>query len=53
MRDAGLVQSIKRTLAEGDEKPYRNRFLLESQHAVQLLWDEDYRAAIAKLRGKS
>jgi len=47
------VKAIKRTLAEGDEKPYRNRFLLESQHAVQLLWDEEYRAAIAKLRGKS
>ncbi|TLZ92030.1 MAG: hypothetical protein E6J98_06310, partial [Methanobacteriota archaeon] len=52
-RPRSAVKAIKRTLAEGDEKPYRNRFLLESQHAVQLLWDEDHRAAIAKLRGKS
>ena len=46
------VKAIKRALTEGDEKPYRNRFLLESQHAVQLLWTEDYKAAMAKLRGK-
>jgi enoyl-CoA hydratase len=52
-RPRSAVKAIKRTLAEGDEKPYRNRFLLESQHAVQLLWDEEYRAAIAKLRGKT
>jgi enoyl-CoA hydratase len=44
------VKAIKRALTEGDEKPYRNRFLLESQHAVQLLWSEEYRAAMAKLR---
>lgn len=44
------VKAIKRALTEGDEKPYRNRFLLESQHAVQLLWTEDYKAAMAKLR---
>lgn len=46
------VKAIKRTLTEGDEKPYRNRFLLESQHAVQLLWSEEYQAAIARLRAK-
>jgi enoyl-CoA hydratase/carnithine racemase len=46
------VKAIKRTLTEGDEKPYRNRFLLESQHAVQLLWSEEYQAALAKLRRK-
>ncbi|MCI4371554.1 MAG: enoyl-CoA hydratase/isomerase family protein [Thermoplasmata archaeon] len=47
-RDA--VKAIKRTLIEGDEKPYRNRFLLESQHAVQLLWTEAYSASMKKLR---
>jgi enoyl-CoA hydratase/carnithine racemase len=47
------VKGIKRALTEGDEKPYRNRFLLESQHAVQLLWTEDYKTAMAKLKGKS
>ena len=46
------VKAIKRTLTEGDEKPYRNRFLLESQHAVQLLWSDEYKAALEKLRGK-
>jgi len=46
------VRAIKRALVEGDEKPYRNRFLLESQHAVQLLWTDDYKAAIAKHREK-
>lgn len=46
------VKAIKRTLVEGDEKPYRNRFLLESQHAVQLLSTEDYKAAMAKTRAK-
>jgi enoyl-CoA hydratase/carnithine racemase len=45
------VRAIKRTLTEGEEKPYRNRFLLESQHSVQLLWSEDYKQALAK-RGK-
>ena len=46
------VKAIKRTLVEGDEKPYRNRFLLESQHAVQLLWTPDYKAAMEKARPK-
>src|SRR5213594_1478485 len=46
------VKAIKRALTEGDEKPYRNRFLLESQHAVQLLWSDDYKALMAKLRKK-
>ncbi len=46
------VRAIKRSLVEGDEKPYRNRFLLESQHVVQLLWSEEYQAAMKKLRGK-
>ena len=46
------VKAIKRALTEGDEKPYRNRFLLESQHAVQLLWSEEYQASMAKLRKK-
>jgi enoyl-CoA hydratase/carnithine racemase len=51
-RPRTAVQAIKRTLTEGDEKPYRNRFLLESQHAVQLLWADEYRAAMTKLREK-
>ncbi len=46
------VKAIKRALTEGDEKPYRNRFLLESQHAVQLLWTDEYKAAMEKLREK-
>jgi len=46
------VKAIKRTLAEGEEKPYRNRFLLEAQHAVQLLWSEEYKAAVARFREK-
>ena len=37
------VRAIKRTLTEGTEKPYRNRFLLETQHSVQLLTTEEYR----------
>src|SRR5881396_4102069 len=44
------VKAVKRVLTEGDEKPYRNRFLLESQHAVQLLWSDDYKAAMERLR---
>ena len=44
------VKAIKRALTEGDEKPYRNRFLLESQHAVQLLWTDEYIAAMEKIR---
>jgi enoyl-CoA hydratase len=46
------VKAIKRTLVEGDEKPYRNRFLLESQHAVQLLWTDGYKERIGKFRKK-
>lgn len=46
------VKAIKRTLVEGDEKPYRNRFLLESQHAVQLLWTDEYKERMEKLRKK-
>ena len=46
------VKAIKRALTEGDEKPYRNRFLLESQHAVQLLWSEDLKATLSRLREK-
>lgn len=42
------VRAIKRSLTEGEEKPYRNRFLLESQHAAQLLHSEEYRKALAK-----
>ena len=33
------VHHIKRTLTEAEEKPYRNRFLLEAQHSVQLVAD--------------
>lgn len=39
------VRAIKRTVTEAEEKPYRNRFLLESQYAVQLLWSDEYRTA--------
>lgn len=46
------VRAIKRALVEGDEKPYRNRFLLESQHAVQLLWTEEYKSAMEKVQAK-
>ncbi len=46
------VKAVKRVLTEGDEKPYRNRFLLESQHAVQLLWSDEYKAAMERLREK-
>lgn len=52
LKPRAAVKAIKRTLTEGDEKPYRNRFLLESQHAVQLLWSEEYQATLARLRGK-
>lgn len=47
------VRAIKRTLAEGEEKPYRNRFLLESQYSVQLLWTEEYRKAQEKARQRA
>ncbi len=47
------VHAIKRALTEADEKPYRNRFLLESQYSVQLLWTEEYREAREKARRKS
>ncbi len=43
------IRAIKRTLTEGEEKPYRNRFLLESQYSVPLLWTEEYKRA---LRGR-
>src|SRR5206468_3053595 len=46
------VKAIKRALTEGDEKPYRNRFLLESQHAIQLLWSDEQKAAMERLRAK-
>lgn len=46
------VRAIKRAVTEGEEKPYRNRFLLESQHSVQLLWTEEYRRALEKVRGR-
>ena len=52
-KSRSAVKAIKRALTEGDEKPYRNRFLLESQHAVQLLWSEEYQEAMAKLRKKA
>ncbi len=47
------VRAIKRALTEGEEKPYRNRFLLESQHSVQLLWSDAYREAQGAPRRKS
>ncbi len=46
------VHAIKRALTEGEEKPYRNRFLLESQHSVQLLWTDAFREAQQKARRK-
>lgn len=46
------VHAIKRTLTEAEEKPYRNRFLLETQHSVQLLWTDAYREAQEKARRK-
>lgn len=46
------VRAIKRTLLEGELKPYRNRFLLESQHAIQLLHSEEYQAAQERVREK-
>lgn len=47
------VRAIKRTLTEGDEKPYRNRFLLETQHAAQLMSSEEYRAALSATRKRA
>lgn len=47
------VHAIKRALTEGEEKPYRNRFLLESQHSVQLLGSDAYREAQEKVRRKA
>lgn len=44
------VRAIKRALTEAEEKPYRNRFLLEAQYAVQLLWTDAYREAREKER---
>ncbi|HII41276.1 MAG TPA: enoyl-CoA hydratase/isomerase family protein [Thermoplasmata archaeon] len=46
------VHAVKRALTEAEEKPYRNRFLLESQYSVQLLWTDAYREAQEKLRRK-
>lgn len=46
------VHAIKRALTEGEEKPYRNRFLLETQHSVQLFWTDAYRDAREKARRK-
>jgi len=46
------VRAIKRALTEGEEKPYRNRFLLETQHSVQLFWTDAYRQAQEKARRK-
>ncbi len=42
---------IKRTLTEAEEKPDRNRFLLEAQHSVQLLADA-FREAQEKAKRK-
>ena len=42
------VRAIKRTLTEGEEKPYRNRFLLETQHSVQLFSTDEYRNGLSK-----
>ena len=47
------VHAIKRALTEAEEKPYRNRFLLEAQHSVQLLWTDDYQEAQRKARPKA
>lgn len=47
------VRAIKRALTEGEEKPYRNRFLLETQHSVQLFWTDAYREAQEKARRRS
>ena len=44
------VHAIKRALTESEEKPYRNRFLLESQYSVQLLWTDAYREAQERRR---
>lgn len=46
------VHAIKRALTEGEEKPYRNRFLLETQHSVQLFWTDGYREAREKAHRK-
>lgn len=46
------VRAIKRTVTEGEEKPYRNRFLLEAQHAVQVLYSKEYRDAMDRIRPK-
>lgn len=47
------VHAIKRALTEGEEKPYRNRFLLETQHAVQLLWTDAHREARENAKRKA
>jgi enoyl-CoA hydratase len=51
-RSRPAIRAIKRTLTEGGEKPYRNRFLLEAQHAVQVLHSKEYREAMDRIRSK-
>jgi len=51
-RPRAAVRAIKRTLTEGGEKPYRNRFLLEAQHAAQVLYSKEYREAMDRVRSK-
>jgi enoyl-CoA hydratase len=51
-KSRAAVRAIKRAVTQGEEKPYRNRFLLEAQHAAQLLGTEDYERARASIRGK-
>lgn len=46
------VRAIKRTISEGEQKPYRNRFLLETQYSSQLLQGEEYKTAMARARAK-
>src|SRR2546428_10549379 len=40
------VKAIKRARTEGDEKPYRNRFLLESPHALHRLCGDGQTAGL-------
>ena len=47
------AHAIKRALTEGEEKPYRNRFLLETQHSVQLLGTDAYRETQERERRKA
>ena len=52
-KPASAVHAIKRALTEAEEKPYRNRFLLEAQHSVQLLWTDAYREAQERARRRA